>query len=74
MTSYLVYKLREDPDCKGCWEKVGEFAAASTKAAIRAAAETLGAEADGVTFAACAASGWAEQKVAVEAKPRVRFA
>lgn len=74
VTGYRVFKQRTDGDCSGCWEPVGTFQAQSTKGAIRSAAEQLGSVADGVTFAACAASAWSEQTVAVEAAPRVRFA
>jgi len=75
LTSYSVWKQRADPECSGCWEKVGEFDAHGPKQAIRFAAETIGPESDGVTFAACAESSWAEQKVAIEPqKPKVRFA
>lgn len=74
MTSYRVFKLDPNSGSGPVWEPVGTFEGGNHRQAIRAAADKLGVDADGCTFAAVAENRWSEETVQVETNPRVKFA
>lgn len=83
MTAYLVLRKHPTPATPpstashtrvlGGWEKLDTFEAHSAQQAIRKAAEKLGNDANGATFAAVPAGSWAEETVSVAVQTRISF-